>query len=591
MLSSDQAVFLLRGDGALDPKRHGGRVTLPAGVFQVSVDPATGRFAVLRQTAANDGRVDDFTVDAYDAKGKRLDSRQLDADFAGRLPSVVGFGVAIAPDGAVTVALSTTSLDVPDAGVELRRYDAALRPDAGYGTGGVARATLYVGPTNGNNLRVDGLKLDATGRAYVAFRTGTSGEDQGVVESKLLRLAASGAVDASYGTAGVATLFSYERPDYPEEGYEGFTTWTTLFVMGESLRVADDGRAYLLTHDTLAPGDGAQATYFQYHLVRLGADGRARAESTVGRETTFGSRGDRAAALALGADGVVYAALNAFGPTASIFKFVDDGSGVLADPSWSSFGAFAVTSATVSANGAAVDRAGRLLISSGRVLAFAGSAEVPAERASNGVFRLPDGTVLINGTSEADRIELGTKRGRYRVTLHGRVTELGADEPAGIVVRAGNGDDVVYLGTSVASAYVEAGAGDDVVTSTSARLYGSVTLVGGSGDDALTGGGGGDYLYGQDGDDTLAGGGAQDELFGGRGDDRLYASIGSESIRDRHADYAGDRLSPGEGADFASVDNDLYEDQNTGGPGHVYYTRYAFDLVLSASGDDTIVGA
>ena len=55
-------------------------------------------------------------------------------------------------------------------------------------------------------------------------------------------------------------------------------------------------------------------------------------------------------------------------------------------------------------------------------------------------------------------------------------------------------------------------------------------IVGGAGDDKLTGGDGADSLVGEGGDDTLYGGAGADSLAGGAGDDRLIGGAGIDSF-------------------------------------------------------------
>jgi Ca2+-binding RTX toxin-like protein len=64
-------------------------------------------------------------------------------------------------------------------------------------------------------------------------------------------------------------------------------------------------------------------------------------------------------------------------------------------------------------------------------------------------------------------------------------------------------------------------------------------LFGGTGNDTLTGGSGGDQLFGQSGNDTLKGAGGTDLLFGGsendtliggRGDDQVFGEAGDDRM-------------------------------------------------------------
>lgn len=73
---------------------------------------------------------------------------------------------------------------------------------------------------------------------------------------------------------------------------------------------------------------------------------------------------------------------------------------------------------------------------------------------------------------------------------------------------------------------------------------GSVTLIGGIGNDFLTGRDGEDALLGGDGNDTLSGGADNDLLFGNNGDDLLIGGFGVDSIT---GDDGNDKALGGQG--------------------------------------------
>jgi len=107
--------------------------------------------------------------------------------------------------------------------------------------------------------------------------------------------------------------------------------------------------------------------------------------------------------------------------------------------------------------------------------------------------------------------------------------------------------------------------GNDVIT-------GSGLLIGGDGNDSITGSAGDDTLYGDDifgglaaGNDTLIGGGGHDDLNGGGGNDSLVGEAGD------------DYLNGGDGADtmLGGTGDDAYYVDNTG------------DLVIENSGEGT----
>ena len=115
---------------------------------------------------------------------------------------------------------------------------------------------------------------------------------------------------------------------------------------------------------------------------------------------------------------------------------------------------------------------------------------------------------------------------------------------------------------------VKGGAGDDTLTESSGRFPGR-TLIGGPGDDVLTGGQNADTLYGcvpdssgvppaacaaGDGGDRLTGNGGNDWLYGGPGDDDLDGGDHNDALWEEHeaADNGADDLSGGAGDDLVA---------------------------------------
>jgi Ca2+-binding RTX toxin-like protein len=151
------------------------------------------------------------------------------------------------------------------------------------------------------------------------------------------------------------------------------------------------------------------------------------------------------------------------------------------------------------------------------------------------------------------------------------------------------------------------GAGDTIALDESKGALPRANLFGGGGNDALTGGSGGDQLFGQGGDDTLTGAGGNDLMFGGNGDDVLTGGDGDDQMFGQGGD---DRMiwNPGDDTDLTEggVGTDTVE-VNGGGGAEVFTvtangTRVRFDrldpapfaldigttedLVLNANGGD-----
>src|SRR5439155_4198523 len=81
---------------------------------------------------------------------------------------------------------------------------------------------------------------------------------------------------------------------------------------------------------------------------------------------------------------------------------------------------------------------------------------------------------------------------------------------------------------AVSRVFIAGGPGNDVISVST--ISKKATLIGGVGNDRLTGGLGTDDLYGRDGNDTLAGGGGADSLYGENGDDTLAGDDGNDTL-------------------------------------------------------------
>lgn len=116
-------------------------------------------------------------------------------------------------------------------------------------------------------------------------------------------------------------------------------------------------------------------------------------------------------------------------------------------------------------------------------------------------------------------------------------------DAADLLIDGGAGYDTVYVRGSagvtldMAAASVErvfGGAGGDVITAAGAAQ--GVSIVGGNGDDVLTGSDFADYLSGGLGNDTLVGGAGDDTLVGGGGADTLIGGDGNDRLTVDEAD-------------------------------------------------------
>lgn len=157
-----------------------------------------------------------------------------------------------------------------------------------------------------------------------------------------------------------------------------------------------------------------------------------------------------------------------------------------------------------------------------------------------------DGVLYVEGTDAGEQITVrgGDDSPMLEVTVGAEQTTVLSTGVRQIVVRAGAGDDSVVVNlllpgqgrlssggvsmTWTGRLTVEGGDGNDgVEASTSVGAL----LLGGAGDDRLTGGGSRDVLRGGPGNDRLFGGGGRDGLWGGAGDDHLDGGEGRDRVR------------------------------------------------------------
>jgi Ca2+-binding RTX toxin-like protein len=147
--------------------------------------------------------------------------------------------------------------------------------------------------------------------------------------------------------------------------------------------------------------------------------------------------------------------------------------------------------------------------------------------------------------------------------------------------------------------HVNGGDGNDVIAldETNGALP-AAELLGGDGNDTLTGGSGNDRIDGQDGNDSLFGGGGNDSLTGGAGNDFIAGGAGNDTLV---GGDGNDFLDGDQGADvaFLGAGNDIFRwdqgdgsDKVEGGSGldEMVFNGFsaAEQFTLSASGDHAL---
>lgn len=189
---------------------------------------------------------------------------------------------------------------------------------------------------------------------------------------------------------------------------------------------------------------------------------------------------------------------------------------------------------------------------------------------SDGVNAIIQGVALFGKTfSGADQFQLhkNTSSDSHTVIYSGPI--LG-----------GTGNDTLSGGPSADTIF--GGDGSDTLSGNG----GNDTLVGGAGGDSLTGNDGNDTLFGDGGNDTLAGSAGDDILVGGTGDDTLSGDGGNDTL---YGDEGKDTVSGG-------ADNDILvggaDDDTLSGDGgnDTLYGGFGDDALNGNDGQDILVG-
>jgi hypothetical protein len=201
---------------------------------------------------------------------------------------------------------------------------------------------------------------------------------------------------------------------------------------------------------------------------------------------------------------------------------------------------------------------------------------VAVANGSTDPFTMPPEVAQPGVIYDGNRIIVNTGTGDDDVTI-------GVDPATGLQVVTVNG--VKYYLPAGADIVVRGGEGNDTIT-VAAGTNIHVTLVGGEGDDVLSGGGGGDTVLGLDGRDRVnSGGGAdrvsggadRDYIDGGAGSDILSGGLGDDTVYGLGGD---DAISGGEGQDY--LEGATGNDTIAGGAGN--------DIVSGGKGEDTMRG-
>lgn len=154
--------------------------------------------------------------------------------------------------------------------------------------------------------------------------------------------------------------------------------------------------------------------------------------------------------------------------------------------------------------------------------------------------------VITNNTSETIRVHRRRSDGRIVVRVGDHARSFAPSRVKRVVINAMGGDDSITF-----------------VPAPSGLPRGFV--MGGLGDDSITGTSGNDVLQGDEGDDTISAGAGIDEIFGAGGEDDLFGDAGADTIS---GENNADRLHGGDGDDLLFGGPGPYADHLDGGAGH-----------------------
>lgn len=148
-------------------------------------------------------------------------------------------------------------------------------------------------------------------------------------------------------------------------------------------------------------------------------------------------------------------------------------------------------------------------------------------------------------TSQVTSIQIVTGAGNNVLDLSGVNATLftGLTGTSSMIsVDGGQGNDTITAAVDIATSII-GGDGDDVITGSTA----ADSIDGGDGDDTIDAGDGDDTIEGNDGNDNVTGGTGNDSIDAGDGDDTVDAGTGDDTI---NGDDGRDSLLGGAGADL-----------------------------------------
>jgi hypothetical protein len=181
-------------------------------------------------------------------------------------------------------------------------------------------------------------------------------------------------------------------------------------------------------------------------------------------------------------------------------------------------------------------------------------------------FRMDQtGRLFLTGTVGRDVIQVWVRdANQVRAIVNGQLRNYARSTITGVSVYGLDENDSISVNMRSIPAYVLGGGGNDTITGADQADFfiggsGHDRLNGAEGDDRLSGLGGNDLLEGGSGNDLLTGGDGHDALVGNAGRDFLYGDAGNDTLYAKDATY--DIVYGGDGDDLAIYDaNDLLDE-------------------------------
>jgi CSLREA domain-containing protein len=236
---------------------------------------------------------------------------------------------------------------------------------------------------------------------------------------------------------------------------------------------------------------------------------------------------------------------------------------------------------------------------------------------ANGIT-LENGVLHIQGTQNADIIEVTLEESFIKVRLNDEAAEFAGGDVESMTVLGENGDDSIIATFVTQPMFIDAGDGNDTVKGGLGDdkilgRDGDDKLRGTQGDDSILGGDGNDSIQGQLGNDTVIGGNGNDTVKGNDGNDFMRGDTGADSMQGGEGDdtmrggggndsmvgeNGADRVNGGGGADFQDggagddrAGGGSGADTLVGGDGADYLNAGTGpDQLIGGDGDDTLLG-